>query len=139
MKPLYMLILFEDTVKGLRIPQDHYRIIALSNGDLQFLEHLNTNNLDVDFDTIISVETIGTFKPHPSVYRAAARTLNVESGETMIIASHSLNLLGARARGYSGAYINRYSLPYEGTLLQRDIITDDPVDFACLMVPGVDS
>ena len=31
----------------------------------------------------------------------------------MMVASHSFDIMGARACGYRGAYVNRYGLPME--------------------------
>ena len=139
MEPWYSLIPFQDAVKGIRILREHYRIVALSNGNLELLKHLITNSSEVKFDDIISAETIGAFKPHPSVYSTAAHTLDVEPRQIMMVASHSFDILGARASGYRAAYINRYDLPYEETPLQPDIVTNNLVHFASLMVEGLDS
>ena len=55
------------------------------------------------------------FKPHPDVYRTAARILESEPSEIMMVAAHSFDIMGAVACGYSGAFVNRYGLPYEDT------------------------
>ena len=51
----------------------------------------------------------------------------------------TFDIRGARASGYRAGYINRYDLPYEETPLQPDIVTDNLVCFASLMVEGLDS
>ncbi len=43
----------------------------------------------------------------------------------MMVASHSFDVLGARASGYRGAYINRYHLPYDESDYQPDITVDN--------------
>ena len=43
----------------------------------------------------------------------------------MMVAAHSFDILGARASGYRGAYIDRYDLPYDESPLQSEITVDD--------------
>ena len=118
---------FEDAVRGLRRLRDsgRYRLVALSNGEPEFLEHLAKNRIKVDFDAIISVQEGGAFKPHPGVYRAAARILESEPHRIMMVAAHSFDIMGARASGYRGAFVNRYGLPFEETPYQPDLVVDD--------------
>lgn len=106
---------YPDSLEGLERLADRYRLVALSNGEPDYLAHLARNRIEFDFDEVISVEEAGAFKPHPGVYRAAARILNAEPGEIMMIAAHSFDIMGARVTGYRGAYVNRYRLPYEDT------------------------
>ncbi len=42
-----------------------------------------------------------------------------------MVAAHSFDILGARACGYRGAYVNRYGLPYESSTLQPDLTVTD--------------
>ncbi len=106
---------YPDSLTGLRRLSKTYRLVALSNGEPDYLLHLARNRIGFEFDKIISVEEAGAFKPHPAVYRAAARLMDVEPAEVMMVAAHSFDIMGARACGYRGAYVNRYKLPYEDT------------------------
>jgi len=121
---------YEDAVEGLRRLKQRYRLIALSNGNEWLLKHLVENNIPVEFDGIFSVDRVGRFKPHPSVYRAAARHLGREPGGIMMVASHAFDVLGARACGFRGAYVNRYGLPYEESGLQPDCVAADFIELA---------
>ena len=67
----------------------------------------------------------GAFKPHPSVYRTAAGLLECEPHEIMMVAAHSFDIMGARACGFRGAFVNRYGLPYEDTPLLPDLVVED--------------
>ena len=93
----------------------------LSNGEHSYLEKLATENIGIDFDAIYSAETVGQFKPHPSVYRLAANSLNLEPNEIMMVAAHSFDILGARHSCYRGAYVDRYYLPYDESDFLPDI------------------
>ncbi len=121
---------FDDAQQGLLRLGEHYRLVALSNGDQKLLDHLAGNNVQAEFDRHLSVDRVGRFKPHPSVYRMAAAELGCEPGEIMMVASHSFDILGARACGYRGAYVNRYRLPYEESSLAPDIEVSDFTELA---------
>ena len=116
---------FEDAVEGLGRLKHRYRLVALSNGDSELLESLVAERIGVDFDDVISVDEVGVFKPHPAVYRMAARRLEVEPLELMMVAAHAFDILGARACGYRAAYVDRYGLPTEESHWQPDITVRD--------------
>ena len=128
---------FEDVVQGLRRLKSHYRLVVLSNGEPWFLDDLAKNRITFDFEAIISVEEAGFFKPHPAVYRKAATMLAAEPGEIMMVASHSFDILGARACGFRGAYINRYGLPFEESPYQPDITLADFNQLADYLLEGI--
>lgn len=116
---------FDDAVKGLKKLAERYRLVALTNADRWLLDHLCQHNIPGAFQERISVDQAGHFKPHPSVYRAAVQILECEPGEILMVASHSFDVLGARACGFRGAYVNRYNLPYEDSSLRPDLTVKD--------------
>jgi len=116
---------FEDAVEGLERLKGRYRLIVLSNGDEWLLQHLVKNRVRFDFDEIISAETAGVFKPHPAAYRTCARVLGREPHELMMVSSNSFDVMGARACGFRGAWVERYGLPFEETPYQPDLIVKD--------------
>jgi 2-haloacid dehalogenase len=79
---------------------------------------------------MISVDSVGAFKPSPQVYRYAARVLKAEPQELMMVSAHSFDAIGARASGYRAAYVNRYDLPYDETPYLCDIEVRDFVGLA---------
>lgn len=121
---------FPDVAAGLQRLKGKYRLIALSNGEAWFLQHLAQNRIHFDFDHIISVEVVGAFKPHPGVYRAAARILEAEPHELLMVSANSFDVMGARACGYRGAWVDRYQLPFEETPYRPDIVACDFGDLA---------
>ena len=127
---------FDDAVQVLKLLRGRYRLVALSNGEQWLLEHLTKRRFQLDFDVIISADTAGVFKPHPSVYRTAARLLESEPSQIMMVASHSFDVMGARACGYRGAYVNRYHLPFEETRYQPDVEVGDFVELASRLASG---
>ena len=123
---------YDDAVAGLRrlAESGRFRLVALSNGEQSYLEQLVRNNIGVPFDDIISVEKAGAFKPHPAVYRTAARLLDKTPSELMMVAAHSFDITGARACGYRAAYVNRYDLPNEESPYQPDFEVSDFLQLA---------
>tara|TARA_B100001146_G_C16121296_1_gene408139 strand:- start:185 stop:859 length:675 start_codon:yes stop_codon:yes gene_type:complete len=117
------LVPFKDAIDGLAKLGNKYELVMLSNGEHWYLEHLAKTRILLDFDEIISVESVGQFKPHPSVYRFASQKLNREPNQIMMVAAHSFDILGARHSGFRGAYVNRYDLPYDESEFTPDIIT----------------
>ena len=125
---------FPDVVAVLpRLALD-FRLVALSNGDRSFLDHLVANRIKIDFDEVISVDVFGVFKPHPAVYRGAARILGLEPNEVMMVSSNSFDVMGARMCGNRGAFVNRYALPYEDTPYVPDVTVKDFAELADALV-----
>jgi 2-haloacid dehalogenase len=116
---------FPDVLRGLQVLKDRFKLVVLSNGEPGFLAHLTTNQIGYDFDEVISVNSFGAFKPHPSVYRGAARLLGLEVGECMMVSSNSFDVVGARACGFKAAHVDRYGLPYEDTPFRPQITVKD--------------
>ena len=102
-----------------------YKMIALSNGNAQYLAHLVQHRIRYDFELIFSIDTVGVFKPHPAVYRRAAIDARVGLHKILMVSSNSFDVMGARACGMPGAFINRYDLPYEDTPLLPNLEVKD--------------
>ncbi len=115
MESWQMLSPFPECVDALNRLKTRFKLVALSNGNPWFLDHLVKNRIRYDFDAVLSVELAGSFKPHPGVYRRAARELDMEVGELIMVSANSFDVMGARTCGLRGAYVNRYSLPFEDT------------------------
>jgi 2-haloacid dehalogenase len=116
---------FPEVIGALERLKTRYRLVALSNGEPHFLDHLARQRIRWEFDAVISVNTVGAFKPHPGVYRRAATILGLEVGQCLMVSANSFDVVGARACGYRGAYVNRYQLPYEDTPYRPDITVAD--------------
>ena len=121
---------FPEVVSALSALKSRYQLVVLSNGDPSFLEYLVTERVAWDFDDVISVTSVGAFKPHPAVYRTAARKLRLEVNECLMVSANSFDVMGARACGFGGAFVNRYQLPYEDTPHQPDVTVNDFTELA---------
>ncbi len=116
---------FPDVVPALERLKEKYRLVALSNGERHYLDHLVKNRIRFDMDEIISVEVVGAFKPHPGVYRRAAAVLGLDVGDCLMVSANSFDVMGARTCGFRGAFVNRYELPFEDTPFRPDLTVRD--------------
>lgn len=121
---------FPDVADGLKRLRGKFKLVVLSNGERDYLARVVKDRIGFDFDATISVEEVGVFKPSPQVYRYAARVLEAEPCELMMVSAHSFDAVGARASGYRAAYVNRYDLPYDVTPYQFDIEASEFIDLA---------
>jgi 2-haloacid dehalogenase len=121
---------FPEVVAGLERLKTRFKLVALSNGEPGFLDHLVKNRIKWDFDDVISVQVVGAFKPHPGVYRRAAHILGLEIGECLMVSANSFDVMGARACGMRGAFVNRYALPYEDSPHVPDVTVTNFTELA---------
>jgi 2-haloacid dehalogenase len=61
------------------------------------------------FDAILSVEEVGVYKPHPSVYGLAVDRLRVRARDACFLSSNSWDAYSAKAFGYRVLWCNRFS------------------------------
>jgi 2-haloacid dehalogenase len=81
-------------------------VSTLSNGHVRLLIDLARHG-DLSFDTLLSAEIVGGYKPDPVAYRTAAGLLGVPPEELLLVACHRHDLAGAKAAGLSTAYLPR--------------------------------
>jgi 2-haloacid dehalogenase len=112
---------FPEVIDALKRLKQRFRLVALSNGERDYLAHLVKNQIQWDFDAVLSAQEVGAFKPHPGVYRHGAFKLGLEIGQCMMVSANSYDVMGARMCGMRGAYVNRYNLPYEDTPFVADV------------------
>ena len=124
------LMPFGDAALALQRLKERFAVVALSNGDQWLLEHVAEKQISFDFDRLISVESAGYFKPHPAVYRSAARLLQSDPAELMMVSSHGFDVVGARACGFEAAYVNRYGLPPDESVYKPGIVAKNFADLA---------
>lgn len=90
------------------------RTAILSNGSpLMLTAAVNHSAMTAHLDAIISVEEVGTYKPHPSVYRHAADRLEVEPAQVLFMSANAWDVAGAAHFGFNVAWCNRMGNPPE--------------------------
>jgi len=105
-----------DVPAGVRALRDlGLRLITLTNGSTAVSEQLLIRaGLREAFETLLSVEDAGAWKPDPASYAYAARTCRVETAEVLLVAVHPWDIDGASRAGLSTAWVSRAGADYPG-------------------------
>ena len=90
------------------------RTAILSNGSPKMLASAVAGaRLGGVLDAVLSVEEVGVYKPHPSVYALAVERLRVPAGAIAFQSSNAWDAHAASAFGMKVAWCNRYRQPRE--------------------------
>ena len=86
----------------------------LSNGTPDML-HSATENAGLRdlLDLVLSVESVGIFKPHPKVYQLAVDRLGVDRRQICFVSSNGWDVAGAASFGFRVVWVNRVGRPTE--------------------------
>lgn len=103
---------------------DAYTLVGLSNGDPDMLEAVRPN-VETDLDGVMSVAEVGAYKPDPAAYERCCRRYGVAPHEVMFVSAHTFDLVGAKAVGMRGAFLNRHGNPFGGWEHHPDVVVAD--------------
>lgn len=85
------------------------RTAILSNGEPAMLEAAVRNaGLDGLIDAVLSVDSLGIYKPHRSVYQLAVDRLGVPARRISFQSSNAWDAAGAAHFGFRVAWVNRF-------------------------------
>ena len=85
------------------------KLAILSNGTPAMLAAVVKNSaLDGVFDAVLSVEDVGVYKPHPSVYGLAADRLKLDAKRICFLSSNGWDAYSAKAFGFRVIWCNRF-------------------------------
>ena len=102
----HRLLPWPDAVAGLERLKRRYTIATLSNGNVSLLTNMAAR-AGLPWDSVLSAEMFGHYKPDREVYLGAARALDVAPAELMLVAAHPSDLRAARDAGLHTAYVHR--------------------------------
>jgi len=86
----------------------------LSNGEPAMLaEGVRSAGLELLLDEVLSVESVGVFKPDPRVYKLATDRLGSEAKDLVFVSSNAWDAFGAQANGFRVVWVNRTAQPDE--------------------------
>mgnify|MGYP001282358233 CR=1 FL=1 len=98
----------------------------LSNGSPAMLDSaVGSARLGDLLDMVLSVESVGIYKPHPSVYHLAVERLGVPAGRTCFLSSNGWDAAGAAQFGFRVVWINRDGQPAERLPAAPDAVLGD--------------
>ncbi|MEA1785355.1 haloacid dehalogenase type II [Arenibacter sp. GZD96] len=121
-----------DVAEGLtNLKLAQYKIAALTNGDLKVAEaQLNYAGIRPYFDMVLSVESVGYYKPHPNAYAHALKTMNCAGNDAMMIAAHGWDIMGAQQAGIQSCFIARPSQFQYPLVAEADLTCSDLIEVA---------
>ena len=97
-----------------RIKAAGMKTAILSNGSPTMITAATSSAaLTTLFDAELSVEAVGVYKPHPSVYQLAVDRLGIPAGRICFLSSNGWDAVGAAAFGFRVVWVNRGGLPRE--------------------------
>ncbi len=95
-----------DSVPGLARLKRRFTITTLSNGHVALLLNM-AKHTGLPWDTVLSAELFGHYKPDPEVYLGAARLMGLAPAQVLMVACHPSDLRAAAACGLRTAYVPR--------------------------------
>jgi 2-haloacid dehalogenase len=106
-----------------RLKESGLRLVALTNSPPDIANRqLNNSGLAPHFDHVLSVHSVGRFKPHPEVYLHAAAFVGESPEEMMMVAAHDWDIAGAMAVGMKGAYVLRPGMARNALFAEPTIV-----------------
>ncbi|MCH7661754.1 MAG: haloacid dehalogenase type II [Euryarchaeota archaeon] len=104
---------------------EEYTLVGLSNGDPDMLAAVESS-FETELDGVISVAESGAYKPDPAPYRLLCERFGVAPHEVAFVSAHTFDIVGAKAVGMRGAFVNRHDNPYGSWLHQPDLHVENP-------------
>lgn len=99
---------FADALPALKSLKGRYPLYAFSNGSYSALEKvLAHNELLEQFDGLVSVDDVKSFKPDPAVYTYARRATGAWDQAFCLVSSNAWDVIGARAAGLRAIWVKR--------------------------------
>jgi len=102
------------------------RLAVLSNGNPDMLESaLASGGIRDRFEHVLSVDEVGVYKPHPSVYELAVKAFALPAERILFVSSNPWDAAGARTFGFPVAWVNRAGVPFERLGVTPDAVVAD--------------
>ncbi|KAH8596402.1 S-2-haloacid dehalogenase 1 [Bisporella sp. PMI_857] len=97
---------WQDASGGIHKLGSRFLTSTLSNGNQSLLEDLQKHG-DLGFSRLQSSADFKAYKPHPTVYKGAAKALGLEPREVAMVAAHLADLKAAKECGFKTIYVER--------------------------------
>ena len=90
------------------------KIAILSNGTPDLLKELvESNNIQNYFDDILSVESVGIYKPDSKVYEMPINKYNCKPENICFMSSNTWDVSGGGIFGYNAVWVNRLNKVFD--------------------------
>ena len=98
----------------------------LSNGTPNLLKNLvENNNIQNYFNDIISVETVGIYKPDPKVYEIPIKKYNCKPENICFLSSNTWDVSGGGVFGYNAVWVNRFNKVFDKLSYKPQYVIDN--------------
>ncbi len=106
--------LHRDVPDGIRaLSRSGFRLVTLSNGSASVAQALfDRAGIREHFESLLTVEDAGRWKPAPEAYAYALRQCRVDPQDAMLVAVHPWDIDGASRAGLGTAWLSRPGGPY---------------------------
>ena len=113
------------------------RTAILSNGSPRMLAEASAAaGITSLLDAVLSVESVGIYKPSPAVYRLALDELRLWPNEVLFVSANGWDACGAKAFGLRVAWCNRAGQPPERIPEQPDFVVRSLAELPALVTPA---
>ncbi|MXU64456.1 haloacid dehalogenase type II [Oceanomicrobium pacificus] len=90
------------------------RVAILSNGSPGMLDGaVKSAGVGAHLDAVLSVESVGVFKPHRKVYELVGEQFGTEPEEVLFVSSNGWDAAGAAGFGFRTVWVNRAGEPVD--------------------------
>jgi len=90
------------------------KIAILSNGTPDLLTELvKSNNIQNYFDDIMSIESVGIYKPDSKVYEMPIKKYNCRPENICFMSSNTWDVSGGGVFGYNAVWVNRLNKVFD--------------------------
>ena len=97
-----------------RLKEMGFATAILSNGSPEMLAGaVQSAGVGDVLDDVLSVEDVGIFKPHKSVYQMVPDRFDCQADEVLFVSSNCWDALGAAGFGFQSVWVNRSGEPMD--------------------------
>ena len=102
----------KDCLKDLKAKK--IKIAILSNGTPDLLKELvESNNIQNYFDDILSIESVGVYKPASKVYEIPINKYGCKPENICFMSSNTWDVSGGGIFGYNAVWVNRFNKVFD--------------------------
>tara|TARA_B100000686_G_scaffold19735_1_gene18073 strand:- start:108 stop:557 length:450 start_codon:yes stop_codon:yes gene_type:complete len=102
----------EECLKNLK--DKNIKIAILSNGTPDLLKKLvESNNIQNYFDDILSIESVGVYKPDSKVYEMPIKKYDCKPENICFMSSNTWDVSGGGVFGYNAIWVNRFNKVFD--------------------------
>ena len=96
------------------LKDEGFATAILSNGSPDMLAGaVESAGIGGNLDAVLSVESVGVFKPHRSVYELVGKQFGVVPGEVLFVSSNGWDAAAAAGFGFRTVWVNRAGDPMD--------------------------